>query len=35
MELACRCLLLKGAILQASDIIYEAESWRNLCEDHN
>lgn len=35
MELAYLSLLLKVAILQASDIIYETESWRNPCKDHN
>lgn len=35
MELAYLILLLKVAVLQASDIIYETESWRTLCKDHN
>lgn len=35
MELAYFSLLLKVAVLQASDIIYETESWRTLCKDHN
>lgn len=35
MELAYLSLLLKVAILQASGIIYETESWRDLGKDHN
>lgn len=35
MELAYLSLLLKVAILQASGVIYETESWRNLCKDQN
>jgi len=35
MELAYFSLMLRVAILQASDIIYETESRINLCKVHN